>query len=168
MRVPIDASDQQIQKILTEVVQRDQCPISVQSVSSKLDFEDFSPTEAMNENFILMIHRSGISIENYFRQELWEAQKEEEECVEILGDLTENKKEIMKNNETYRIKSELLLVHIDNQAEDVQYWRVAVPHNKEIKRKILNECHTFPYSAHPGVQRSLNKLRQKFFWKGAD
>ena len=32
--------------------------------------------------------------------------------------------------------------------------------------KDLNECYTVPYSAHPGVQRTLNKLRQKLFWKG--
>ena len=42
MRVPTDASDQQIQKILTEAIQRDQCPRSVQSVFSKLNFEDSS------------------------------------------------------------------------------------------------------------------------------
>ena len=102
----------------------------------------------------------GVLIANSFRQELCEAQKEDEECAEILRDLTENeKKEILKKNETYRIKNELLVIHIDKQAEDVQYWRVVVPNNEEIKRKILNECHTVPYSAHPGVQRTLNKLR---------
>ena len=86
-----------------------------------------------------------------------------------MRDLPENEnKEIMKKNKTCRLNNELLVLHIDNQAEDAQYWRVAVPHNKEIKRKILNECHIVPYSAHPGVQRSLNKVRQKFFWKGAD
>ena len=30
----------------------------------------------------------------------------------------------------------------------------------------MKECRTIPYSAHPGVQRSLNKLSQKFLWKG--
>ena len=53
--------------------------------------------------------------------------------------LTENeKKEIVKKNETYRIKSKLLVLHIDNQIEDVQYWRVTVPNNEDIKRNILN------------------------------
>ena len=92
MRVPADDSNQQIQNILTEVVQRNQCPRSVQPVLSKLNFQDSSQTEAMNENFILIIHRSGISIENYFIQELLEAQEEDEECAEILRDLTENEK----------------------------------------------------------------------------
>ena len=70
MRIPSDASDQKIQKILTEVVHRDPCPRSAQSVLSKLNFEDSRQTEAMNENCVLMIHRSGISIENSFRHEL--------------------------------------------------------------------------------------------------
>ena len=58
MRVPADASGQQIQKMLTEVLQRDQCTKTVQSVFSKLNFEDLSQTESMNEDCILMIHRS--------------------------------------------------------------------------------------------------------------
>ena len=61
----------------------------------------------MNENCILMIHRSGISIENSFRQELWEAQNEDKECAEILRDLTENEKEIMEKNEIYQMKNEI-------------------------------------------------------------
>ena len=72
----------------------------------------------------------------------------------------------MKKNEIYPGNNELLVVHIDNQAEGMQYWRVAVPNNEEIKQKILNECHTVPYSAHFGVQCKLTKLRQKFFLKG--
>ena len=66
MRFPTDASEQQIQKILTEVVQRYQCPRSVQAVLSKLNFEDSSQTEVINENCILIIHHRGISIEKFF------------------------------------------------------------------------------------------------------
>ena len=65
-------------------------------------------------------------------------QKEDEEYAEILGNLTgKGKKEIMKKKQTHRIKNEILVVHIDNQAEDVQYWRVGVPNNEEIKRKYF-------------------------------
>ena len=66
MRFPTDASDQQIQKILTEVVQRYKCPRSVQAVLSKLNFKDSSQTEAINENCILMIHHHGVSFEKIF------------------------------------------------------------------------------------------------------
>ena len=48
-----------------------------------------------------------------------------------MRDLIEyEKKEIVKKNETYRINNDLLVIHIDKQAEDVQYWRVAVPNNE--------------------------------------
>ena len=40
MRVPADASDQQIQRILTEVVQRNLCMRTLQSSLCKLNFED--------------------------------------------------------------------------------------------------------------------------------
>ena len=42
---------------------------------------------------------------------------------------------------------------------------MAIANNEGIKRKILNEGHTVPSSVHPSVQCTLNKLRQKFFWK---
>ena len=75
MRVSADVSDHQIQKILTEVVQRDQCMRTVQSILFNLNFEDSSQTKSIYEDCILMIHRSGIYIENSFRQELWEAKE---------------------------------------------------------------------------------------------
>ena len=73
---------------------------------------------------------------------------------------------MFRKNERYKIKIELLVVHIDRQPEDAQFWHVVVPNDGEIKWKILNECHTVLYSAHPDVQRTLNKLRQKYYWKG--
>ena len=62
-------------------------------------------------------------------------------------------------NDRYKVKNELVVVHIDTQPEDVQFWRVAVPNDEETKRQILNEFHTVPYIARLGVQPTLNKLR---------
>ena len=30
----------------------------------------------------------------------------------------------------------------------------------------MQELHSTPYSAHPGIQRTLGKVRRSFFWKG--
>ena len=30
----------------------------------------------------------------------------------------------------------------------------------------MQELHSTPYSAHPGIQRNLGKVRRSFFWKG--
>ena len=56
----------------------------------------------------------------------------------------------------------MLVVHLDGQVDDLQYWRIVVPDNIELQNKILNECHVVPYTAHPGVQHTLNKMRQIF------
>ena len=55
---------------------------------------------------------------------------------------------------------------MQNQLDGVNYWRVVVPESLDIKNKILTECHVVPYSAHPGIQRTLNKVEESFYWKG--
>ena len=41
-----------------------------------------------------------------------------------------------------------------------------IPKSLDIKKKKLTECHAVLYSVHPGVQRTLNEIRQSFYWKG--
>ena len=41
-----------------------------------------------------------------------------------------------------------------------------VPDDGEIKRRIIQELHSTPYSAHPGIQRTIGRVRQSFYWKG--
>ena len=38
------------------------------------------------------------------------------------------------------------------------------PDNDEIKQ-VVWELHNTPYSAHPGIQRTIAKVRRSFFWK---
>ncbi|KAL9253722.1 Transposon Tf2-9 polyprotein-like protein [Drosera capensis] len=42
--------------------------------------------------------------------------------------------------------------------------RLCVPNNEELKRKILEEAHQTPYSAHPGGNKLYQDLRQRFWW----
>ena len=30
----------------------------------------------------------------------------------------------------------------------------------------MQELHSTPYNAHPGIQRTLGKIRRSFYWKG--
>ena len=60
------------------------------------------------------------------------------------------------------MKNELLVVHIDRQPKNVQFWRLAVLNDEEVKRIILNEYQIVLYIARPGVQHNGDKLRQKF------
>ena len=35
-----------------------------------------------------------------------------------------------------------------------------------VKNFVMTELHAVPYSIHPGVQRTIQKVRRHFFWKG--
>ena len=49
---------------------------------------------------------------------------------------------------------------------ELDYWRIVVPDNKEIRDRVVQELHSIPYSAHRGIQRTIGKVRKSFFWKG--
>ena len=48
----------------------------------------------------------------------------------------------------------------------LDFWRIVVPDDEGIKRRIVEELHSTPYSAHPGIQRTIGKVRKSFYWKG--
>ena len=58
------------------------------------------------------------------------------------------------------------MIHVIGQPEDVQYWRVVVPDDLDVKSLLVSELHSVPYAAHPGVQRTIGKVRRYFWWKG--
>ena len=91
---------------------------------------------------------------------------EESPYDEILSELDTGRVEIKKKGEKYRRKNGFLVIHQDKQNEDVQYWRVIVPDNFESRNLIISELHCIPFSAHPGVHRTLAKVQQYFYWKG--
>ena len=71
-----------------------------------------------------------------------------------------------RKGEVYKIKRGLLVVHQDGQDSDVDYWRVIIPDDVSTRNFVVAELHNIPYSLHPGVQRTLYKVRKHFFWKG--
>ena len=86
--------------------------------------------------------------------------------MEILAELGEGKVEIKKNKEKFKIKRGMLVVHRDDQDTDLDYWRTVIPDSTSVKNFIMTELHAVPYSIHPGVQRTLQKVRIHFYWKG--
>ena len=44
--------------------------------------------------------------------------------------------------------------------------RLYVPDDGELKRRIMREFHEAPYSAHPGVHRSIRLISRVFYWPG--
>ena len=60
----------------------------------------------------------------------------------------------------------LLFVHDQNQDSDLDFWRIIVPEKEEMKAQVVQELHNTPYSAHPGIQRTIARIRRSFFSKG--
>ena len=60
----------------------------------------------------------------------------------------------------------MLVVHDQNQDAKLDFWRIVVPEMNEIKIRIVQELHSTPYSAHPGIQRTIARVRRSFWWEG--
>ena len=70
------------------------------------------------------------------------------------------------NNLIFKITNSLLMVHDQKQDTSLDFWRIDVPEDKGIKEGIVEELHSTPYSAHPGIQRTIGRVRKSFYWKG--
>ena len=44
--------------------------------------------------------------------------------------------------------------------------RICVPEDEGIRREILDETHTTPYSLHPGTTKMYQDLRTLYWWPG--
>ena len=86
--------------------------------------------------------------------------------AEIIQELEEGRTNVRKNDEVYKMLNGILLIHQNRQDAELDYWRIIVPDDKEIRDNVVQGLHSIPYSAHPRIQRTLGKVRKSFFWKG--
>ena len=66
------------------------------------------------------------------------------------------------NNLIFKIISSLLMVHDQKQDASLDFWRIVVPEDEKIEERIIQELHSTPYSAHPGIQRTIGRVRNLF------
>ena len=62
--------------------------------------------------------------------------------------------------------NQILVVHDQSQDIDLDFWRIFIPDKQEIKAQVVQELHSTPYSAHPGIQRTIARVKRSFYWKG--
>ena len=186
LRVPKDAKDEDIQNALIQLFDRTR-EDSINSESKKrttltgnsidnsiqnsilysIQEQDSDSNSELQNSCKLLVYRSSISLDPSFKQEIYEANQNDILYSSILSELESSAdRELIKGKEKFRMKHGLLCVHQEDQSEDVDYWRIIVPDDVEVKNKILSECHSVPYIAHPGVQRTLFRIRKVFYWKG--
>ena len=54
----------------------------------------------------------------------------------------------------------MLVMHQAGQGEELDYWRMIVPDDVSTRNFIVTELHAVPYSIHPGVQRTIQRVRK--------
>ena len=161
VRVPSEATDQEIQRKLNELYstkeQEDKRQEAMQLVR---------PTHNSEQSTILAIAESSISIEAQMRQRMMIELRNEDQYADIINKLEDPNEmnEVQINDKCYRIKQGTLKVHEQRQAETNNYWRTVVPNVQDIKLQLLREIHAVPYAGHPGYTRTLEVTKQFFFW----
>ena len=109
---------------------------------------------------------SKLQLDDSFRNSIYSLLKNENPYVDIIQELESGRTNIKKGNEVYKMVNKILLIHQTGQDVGIDYWRVVVPNDKTMRDQIIQELHSIPYSAHPGIQRTVGKVRKSFFWRG--
>ena len=106
---------------------------------------------------------SKIQLDDVLKDSLHSSFQNESYYSEVLLEPTGGMKQIIKNKLIFKRMNSLLVVHEQNQDAGLNFWRIIVPDKQEIKEHIVQEMHSTPYSAHPGIQRTIARARKSFF-----
>ena len=173
LRVSANASDEEIQSALDQLFSQsfqgpqghNQCPQG--SIVSTNEYQ--APIQDSSEVKPVVIAPTAVSklqLDNSFRDSLYSLLRHEDPYDEIIMELENGKTQVVKNDEVYKRMNGILAVHSHGQDAELGFWRIIVLSDANIKENIMQELDSTPYSAHPGIQSTLGKVRWSFFWKG--
>ena len=94
---------------------------------------------------------SKIQLDSELKNSLLSALQSEAPYSEILIELNGGARQVVKNHLIFKQMNSLLMVHDQNQDSDLDFWRIVVPDVEETKQHIVQELHSTPYNAHPGI-----------------
>ena len=144
-----------------------------ESKPSRSDSVQFKPVVPVSSNSnqdshcTIAVARSSVKIENSLRDRMYSLLKKEILYGDIIEEIeSTGRNEIVRGQEKYRMQKKYLMIHVTGQPEDVQYWRMVVPDDLDVKSLLVSELHNVPYAAHPGVQTTIGMVRRYFWWKG--
>ena len=137
------------------------------SSSNQFSSSPVSTSSNQDSQCTIAVARSSVTIDNSLRDKMNSLLRNEVLYQDIFEEIeSTGRNEILRGQEKYRIQKKFLVVHVTGQPEDLQYWRMVVPDDLEVKSLLVSELHSVPYAAHPGVQRTIDKVRRYFWWKG--
>ena len=114
--------------------------------------QDSSPSKtSTNAVVIASIGISKIQLDTTIKNSIASALQSEAPYSQILKELEEGARQTVLNNLIFKRMNSLLVVHDQKQDDNLDFWRIVVPEDKEIKERLIQELHSTPYSAHPGI-----------------
>ena len=172
LRVSPEASDSEIQSALHQLFNQGpqgQSTNDSQSQSVLSNNQAQCPQGNFSSEFkpsiIAATAISKLQLDNSFKNSLYSLLQQEVPYSEILQELESGRTNVKQNENFYKMLNGILLVHQLRQDAELDYWRIVVPDNKEIRDKVVQELHSIPYSAHPGIQRTIGKSESHSFGK---
>ena len=180
LRVAKNATNQEIQAALHELLNkgpqgpsRNQDQLAPQG-RSMLQYpqdtnsvEETSPqSKATNAAIISSTAISKIQLDPEIKNSLSSALRSEAPYSQILQELEGGARQTILTDLIFKIVNSLLMLHDRKQDVSLDFWRIVVPDDEGIKRCIVEELHSTPYSAHLGSQRTIGRVRKSFYWKG--
>ena len=106
---------------------------------------------------------SRVQINDSLKNSLHSYLQHESPHAEILEELNGGTKQISRNSLFFKRMHRILYVHDQNQDTDSDFWPIVVPDNEQTKTQVVQELHCTPYSAHPGIQRSMARVKRHFY-----
>ena len=147
--------------------QSDSSSISVQDQSQAVQDQSLQGQQQAQDSVSkLAVYRSRVRINSSLKDSFYSLLKNESPYDEILRELENGKIEVKRNEFVYKKKNGMLVMHQAGQGEELDYWRMIVPDDVSTRNFIVTELHAVPYSIHPGVQRTIQRVRKSFYWKG--
>ena len=167
----VSNSDQALKASVPDSVQSNSVrPESESKTSRSVQFKTNVPVSSnssQSNQCTLAVGRSSVEIDNSLRERINSLLKKDILYRDILEEMeSTGRNELKRGQEKFKIQKKLLMIHVTGQPEDVQYWRVVVPDDLDVKSLMVSELHSVPYAAHPGVQQTISKVRRYFWWKG--
>ena len=139
-----------------------QYPQGISSMNEAASPQDTST----NKSILASTAISKIQLDNSLKNSITSALQSEVPYSEVLTQLQGGTRQIVLNNFIFKIFNSLLVIHDQKQDVSLDFWRIVVPDQKGIKERIVEEMHSTPYRAHPGIQRTIGWVRESFYWKG--
>ena len=107
-----------------------------------------------------------VQLDNSLKNSLHSFLQHESPYAEVLQELQNGSKQVIRNSLVFKLMHRILFIHDQSQDADLDFWRIVVPDNERVKTQVVQELHCTPYSAHPGIQRTIARVKKSFYWKG--